>query len=116
MTSEFEDMALSLFDALYELALWLAQNQAEAEDLVQETYYKALRGFSSFQRGTNFKAWMCQILRNTFLSSRRGPRHLESGMGLDEAGSRVAVDDNPESILLDKLRRKAVQDLLQKAL
>src|SRR5215510_4327879 len=59
---------------------------------------------------------MCQILRNSFLSSRRAPKHLESGISLNEADSRVSVDDNPESILLGKLRQKTVQALLQKAL
>lgn len=116
MTSEFEDLALPLFDALYKFAFWLVQNQTETEDLVQETYYKALRSFPSFQQGTNFKAWMFQILRNTFLSSQRALKRLEPGMGLDEAGSSLAVGENPESILLDKLQQNALQDRLQKAL
>ena len=68
----FEDLAMPLFDQLYNFARWLAQDTAEAEDLVQETYAKALRGFSSFQPGTNFRAWMYRILRNSFLSSRTG--------------------------------------------
>lgn len=66
----FEDLAMPLFDSLYNFAYWLAQNREDAEDLVQETYLKALRGFKSFQLGTNFRAWIFQILRNTFLSSR----------------------------------------------
>jgi RNA polymerase sigma factor (sigma-70 family) len=69
-SSEFEDLALPLFDSLYNFANWLAHNKSDAEDLVQETYLKALRSFASFQPGTNFRAWMFQILRNTFLSSR----------------------------------------------
>ena len=44
----------------------------EAEDLVQETFVKALRGFSSFQQGTNLRAWIYKILRNTFLTSKAG--------------------------------------------
>jgi RNA polymerase sigma-70 factor (ECF subfamily) len=63
-------LALPLFDSLYNFAGWLAHNKSDAEDLVQETYLKALRSFASFQPGTNFRAWMFQILRNTFLSSR----------------------------------------------
>lgn len=66
----FEDLAMPLFDSLYNFAYWLAQNREDAEDLVQETYLKALRGFKSFRLGTNFRAWIFQILRNTFLSSR----------------------------------------------
>ncbi|MBB6145304.1 RNA polymerase sigma-70 factor (ECF subfamily) [Silvibacterium bohemicum] len=65
----FEELALPLFDSLYHFARWLAQNQSDAEDLVQETYLKALRGFKSFEPGTNFRAWIFQILRNTFLGS-----------------------------------------------
>src|SRR5206468_3089417 len=70
----FEEMAMPLFDPLYNFAHWLTQNHEEAEDLVQETFMKALRGFSSFQPGTNFRAWLYRILRNTFLTSRTGLR------------------------------------------
>src|SRR6202158_621622 len=66
----FEELAMPLFDSLYNFASWLGHNKSNAEDLVQETYLKALRGFASFQPGTDFRAWMFRILRNTFLSSR----------------------------------------------
>ena len=66
----FEELAMPLFGSLYNFAHWLARNETDAEDLVQETYLKGLRSFASFQPGTNFRAWMFQILRNTFLSSR----------------------------------------------
>ena len=52
----FEELALPLFASLYNHAFWLTHNQSEAEDLVQETFSKALRAFDSFQPGTNFKA------------------------------------------------------------
>ena len=68
----FEDLAMPLFDQLYNFARWLTQDTAEADDLVQETYTKALRGFSSFQSGTNFRAWMYRILRNSFLEFADG--------------------------------------------
>ena len=71
-TSAFEDLALPLFPSLYSVALWLCRNSIEAEDLVQETFLKALRGFSAFEQGTNFKAWIFRILRNTYLTSRTG--------------------------------------------
>jgi hypothetical protein len=54
----FEELAMPLFGRLYNFAHWLTQDRAEAEDLVQETYMKALKGFGSFQQGTNFRAWM----------------------------------------------------------
>ncbi len=68
----FEALAMPLFDQLYNFAQWLTRDRDEAEDLVQETYAKALRGFSSFRLGTNFRAWMYRILRNAFLTSRTG--------------------------------------------
>src|SRR5579872_94759 len=66
----FEELATPLFDSLYNFARWLVRDQNDAEDLVQETYLKALRGFGSFEPGTNFRAWIYRIMRNTFLSSR----------------------------------------------
>jgi RNA polymerase sigma factor (sigma-70 family) len=71
-SADFEELALPLFASLYNHAFWLTRNQAEAEDLVQETFTKSLRAFDSFQPGTNFKAWIFRILRNTFLTTRTG--------------------------------------------
>jgi RNA polymerase sigma factor (sigma-70 family) len=71
-SASFEHLALPLLPSLYSHAFWLSSGHAEAEDLVQETISKALRAFDSFQAGTNFKAWIFRILRNTFLTSRTG--------------------------------------------
>lgn len=71
-TSTFEDLALPLLPSLYNVAIWLSRNPTDAEDLVQETFLKALRGFSTFEPGSNFKAWIFRILRNTYLTSRSG--------------------------------------------
>ena len=68
----FEQLALPLLPALFNHACWLTRDHAEAEDLVQEALAKSLRAFASFQQGTNFKAWIFRILRNTFLTSRTG--------------------------------------------
>lgn len=76
--AEFGTLAMPLFDSLYNFAHWLAQDRHDAEDLVQETYAKALKGFKSFQPGTNFRAWMFKILRNTFLTSRAGLSYANS--------------------------------------
>lgn len=67
---EFQDLAVPLLASLYNHAQWLVRDPVEAEDLVQETLTKALRAFDSFEPGTNFKAWIFRILRNTFLTSR----------------------------------------------
>ncbi len=71
-TSVFEELALPLVPSLYNVAFWLSRNATDAEDLVQETFLKALRGFASFEPGSNFKAWIFRILRNTYLTSRTG--------------------------------------------
>ena len=107
----FEDLALPLFDQLYNFAQWLTQDRSEAEDLVQETFAKALRGFSSFRPGTNFRAWMYRILRNSFLSSRTG---LKSYVPLDEEEHEMAAVDRstPERLLIVQASREMVQQAL----
>ena len=71
-SATFEQLAVPLLPSLYSHAFWLSRDHAEAEDLVQETLTKSLRAFGSFEAGTNFKAWIFRILRNTFLTSRTG--------------------------------------------
>src|SRR5450755_194348 len=99
-TATFEELAMPLFDQLYNFARWLTQDAAEAEDLVQETYTKALRGFSSFQMGTNFRAWMYRILRNSFLSSRPGLKVTIPIDGEEDETLLPAEHTTPESILI----------------
>jgi len=107
----FEELALPLFNSLYKFARWLVHNSTDAEDLVQETYLKALRSFASFQPGTNFRAWMFQILRNTFLSScSKLDRRMTVAMDLEGDGLELAVDTGtPETILMDRSDSQLVQ-------
>src|SRR5579863_2884802 len=102
LTAEtFEELAMPLFDQLYNFANWLTQNRSDADDLVQETYSKALRGFSSFQMGTNFRAWMYRILRNTFLTSRTGLQAAATvPLDLDGDTELAVTAENPESIFI----------------
>jgi RNA polymerase sigma-70 factor, ECF subfamily len=70
----FSDLAMEYMPALYTAALRMTRNPADAEDLVQETYLKAYRGFGSFELGTNLKAWLYRILTNTYINSYRAKR------------------------------------------
>jgi RNA polymerase sigma-70 factor (ECF subfamily) len=124
-TSTFEDLALPLLPSLYNVAVWLSRSPADAEDLVQETFLKALRGFATFEPGTNFKAWAFRILRNTYLTSRSGlaaqrtvaleeelADHEEFGPRLYPEG---AIDrQTPEVNLLRLSDRAAVQTAMEK--
>jgi RNA polymerase sigma-70 factor (ECF subfamily) len=101
-SADFEQLALPFFPSLYNHAHWLTRNPAEAEDLVQETFAKALRAFDSFQPNTNFKAWIFRILRNTFLTSRTGiaASHTVSLEDHPDTLDTTAAGPTPEDILL----------------
>jgi len=103
---------MPLFASLYNYARWLTGETHEAEDLVQETYLKALRGFASFREGTNFRAWIFRILRNTFLTSRTGLR--ATAMQPIEDDDQFVADGDPETIFLhhanaEELRRAILE-------
>ena len=90
----FEQLAMPLFPHLYNFAHWLTQDRGEAEDLVQETFAKALNGFSSFQTGTNFRAWMYRILR-TFPNLSDRTERAAPTVSLD-----AEEDEGPDGWLL----------------
>ena len=113
--TNFEELAIPLFDQLYNFAHWLTRDRSEAEDLVQETYVKALRGFSSFQLGTNFRAWMYRILRNTFLTSRSG---LKAAMTvpLDREEDSLELPtqrETPDAIMIDRSNWQLIQNAIE---
>jgi len=88
----FEREALPHLDAVYRFARSLTHDEAEADDLVQETYLKALAAFETFEEGTNCKAWLFRILRNTFINRVR-------------AGAKeVAVEDARELLQASSLQ------------
>ena len=80
----FADLAMEYMASLYTAALRMTRNPADAEDLVQETYLKAYRAFGSFQEGTNLKAWLYQILTNTFINSYRSKKRRPEQTELDD--------------------------------
>ena len=106
----FEQLAMPLFDQLYNHACWLTGDRADAEDLVQETYAKALKGCGSFAEGTNLRAWMFKILRNACLNSRSGLKQNTSYLEDEETGADEAVahEVTPEALLLASESQEAM--------
>jgi RNA polymerase sigma-70 factor, ECF subfamily len=102
----------------------LTANSAEAEDLVQETFLKALRGFDGFEPSTNFRAWIFRILRNTYLTSISGlaakrTTSLEDELGGSEEWAasypEAAIDrQTPEMNLLRMADERAVRSAMEK--
>ncbi|MBI2705761.1 MAG: sigma-70 family RNA polymerase sigma factor [Actinobacteria bacterium] len=80
----FAEQAMPLMSSLYSAALRMTRNPADAEDLVQETYLRAYRGFGGFEQGTNLKAWLYRILTNTFINSYRAKQRRPDETELDE--------------------------------
>src|SRR5881275_2646982 len=80
----FESEALSYLDALYRTALRMTRSEADAEDLVQETYIRALRFREQFTPGTNLKAWLFRILTNTFINTYRKRQREPQRAGTEE--------------------------------
>lgn len=119
----FETEALSFLDALYRTALRMTRSEADAEDLVQETYIRAFRFREQFTPGTNLKAWLFRILTNTFINTYRRrqtqPEFTELD-GVDEFSLYKRMSDlktssgagNPETEFLDGLVDSEVKDAL----
>src|SRR5215203_6491902 len=82
--STFAEQAMPLMSSLYSAALRMTRNASDAEDLVQETYLRAYRGFGGFQEGTNLKAWLYRILTNTYINTYRAKKRRPDETELDE--------------------------------
>jgi RNA polymerase sigma-70 factor (ECF subfamily) len=99
----FEQDALELVDRLYAAALRLTRNEADAQDLVQDTYLRAFRSSGQFEAGTNMRGWMFTILHNTFLNQRRdrgrSPIDADSD-AVEQAPDNRHGGSNPEELLL----------------
>jgi RNA polymerase sigma-70 factor, ECF subfamily len=100
LRERFEREVLPLLPNLYSAALRMTRNPADAEDLVQETYLRAYRGFSGFEEGTNLRAWMYRILTNTFINSYRKKQREPVT---------VQEDDLDEWYLFDRLGESGVE-------
>lgn len=112
---KFEEVALPLLSLLYRVAYRFTGNRADAEDLVQETFFKAYRAFDRFQEGTNCKAWLLTILRNTYLDRAKKMAKEPPTEAWDEAtsaqdGSQLAAAE-VESVLDGSLEAEVEQAL-----
>jgi len=123
-SDEFEAEALRHLDALYRTALRMTRSEADAEDLVQETYIRAFRFREQFTLGTNMKAWLFRILTNTFINTYRrktAQPEVTDLDGIDEfslyrrmADDRAAsTSPDPEAELLNSVVDTEVTDALE---
>jgi RNA polymerase sigma-70 factor, ECF subfamily len=118
---DFEAAAMPFIDSLYNTAYRMARNAEDAEDLVQEAYLKAYKYYDKFQEGTNFKAWLFKILKNTFINKYRKqqqqPVHsafeeIEESFESQLRDGRVSGIPNPEEELLEHVLDEHVQQAL----
>ena len=106
----FAEQAMEFMGPLYSAALRMTRNPADAEDLVQETYLRAYRGFGGFEQGTNLKAWLYRILTNTYINSYRAKKRRPEESDLEDVEDlylyrRLASAD------VEKLGRSAEDEL-----
>ncbi len=116
----FEAVALEHFSTLYNTALRLTRNASEAQDVVQETLLKAYRFFERFEPGTNMKAWLFTILRNTYINTyRKAVREYEQ-VDFDRIEPFYAEPANEveflDQAMLESLLPHIVQDDVKRAL
>jgi RNA polymerase sigma-70 factor (ECF subfamily) len=122
LRARFERDVLPVLPSLYGAAMRLTRNPTDAEDLVQETYLRAFRGFAGFQEGTNLKAWLYRILTNSYINTYRkkqrepqtvdGPDDVDEWYLYDRLGGR-SVEDSAETTVLDTIPDQAVKDAVE---
>jgi RNA polymerase sigma-70 factor (ECF subfamily) len=122
LRERFERDVLPLLPSLYGAALRMTRNPSDAEDLVQDTYLRAFRGFGGFQEGTNLKAWLYRILTNNFINTYRkkqrqpqiveGPDDIDEWYLFDKLGAQN-VQESAEDEVLDKLPDTDVKEALE---
>ena len=120
----FETEALSFIDALYRTGLRMTRSEAEAEDLVQETYIRAFRFRHQYTAGTNMKAWLFRILTNTFINQYRRKAARPQTTELDDVEESIlyrqmrdvspgSASPDPEAELVDHTLSSEVKEALE---
>ena len=119
-SAAFEAITLEHFDALYNTAVRLTRSTSEAQDLVQETYLKAYRFFHRFEPGTNIKAWLFTILRNTYINTYRRIVRQQHQVDFEQISPFYADPAAPSEWQdrgsVEEMLRHVVQDDVKRAL
>ncbi len=118
---QFAELAIPLTDLLYGAAARMLKNRTHAEDLVQETFIRAWKIFDRFKVGTNFKAWIFQILTYLYLNERRSAKMREVTVDYSENDVLEAENQNahsaiPADVDWDALYPELVGDEFKRAL
>jgi RNA polymerase sigma-70 factor, ECF subfamily len=119
---DFEQQAVVHVDALYGAAVRLTRNPRDAEDLVQEAMLRAYRFWSTFESGTNCKAWLLRIVTNTFLNEyqrkKRSREILDAATNEQQATDGVLIQASADRFAAPDraLMERSVSDDVQKAL
>ncbi len=109
----FEKLFIPLLDASYNFAFRLTLDEDDANDLVQDTYLKAFRFIDSFQEGTNAKAWLFRILKNSFINDYRKKTKQPSKVDYQEVEQAYNSDeDAPQTSSTTDLRIEVLQDMI----
>lgn len=113
-TSSWQNAALQQLDALYGFAMTLTHSKAESEDLVQETYMRAIQHYERLRPDTNMKAWLFTILRNVWLKKLRHGRSGPEFVPLDENDMAIqpVVPNDPQTVLFRIWERDEVRSAL----
>jgi RNA polymerase sigma-70 factor, ECF subfamily len=110
-------MGIEYLDGLYSYAMVLTRNHAEAEDLVQETYTRAMQAMQKLRADSNIKGWLFTILKNMWFNQlrkrRNGPQMVEIEAGNDLANNIVEPSKNPHDLYVSKLEAEQVRTAVQ---
>ncbi|MBV9484238.1 MAG: sigma-70 family RNA polymerase sigma factor [Acidobacteria bacterium] len=109
----FEQTVLPHLNAAYNLARWLTGNEQDAEDVVQESYLRALRSFDTFQSGRDSRGWLLKVVRNTcytWLRENRGKTVTQFQESGQEPQSTYA---DPETELIEKANSDLVRHAIE---